>query len=448
MNRTYLQSQLKNWRIIQWLYAKYLMYYAKRFMNHPELWKQWQQQKLAHMLNYARRHCAYYRNLIKENVSVDNCQEIIKTLPLLDKSIIRRQDKSIYSDEITDGWRKWLNTGGSTGEPLKFPALYKGMHIEGVCQMMLYMKMAGGQYHTNDIIVSFGGNRISEEKRSRNIYWEDRSANLPYGKKKFSTLYLDENTVSFYWEELRNTKPAFMRGYPSGIIDLCRYAQYRNFVADFNLKAVYLTSENFTQEDKDFISSILKCPVYGQYGHTESSVFAVQHPDNEIYYCSPIYGYTEVVDSKGTQVKPGETGEIVVTGFIEYGMPFIRYKTGDLAIYGGETENGETIITKLLGREADFIYNKEKKQIFLVGLIFGGHIQAFNYVQTWQIHQDEIGKIDIYIVKFSGYNSQTENEIITLFRNNSIDATVHYVNSIEKTIRGKQKFLIQNIHLS
>ena len=448
MNRTYLQSQLKNWRIIQWLYAKYLMYYAKRFMNHPKLWKQWQQQKLAHMLNYARRHCAYYRNLIKENVSVDNCQEIIKTLPLLDKSIIRRQDKSIYSDEITDGWRKWLNTGGSTGEPLKFPALYKGMHIEGVCQMMLYMKMAGGQYHTNDIIVSFGGNRISEEKRSKNIYWEDRSANLPYGKKNFSTLYLDENTVSFYWEELRNTKPAFMRGYPSGIIDLCRYAQYRNFVADFELKAVYLTSENFTQEDKDFISSILKCPVYGQYGHTESSVFAVQHPDNEIYYCSPIYGYTEVVDSKGKQVKPGETGEIVVTGFIEYGMPFIRYKTGDLAIYGGETEIGETIITKLLGREADFIYNKEKKQIFLVGLIFGGHIQAFNYVQTWQIHQDEIGKIDIYIVKFSGYNSQTENEIITLFRNNSIDATVHYVKSIEKTIRGKQKFLIQNIHLS
>ena len=185
-----------------------------------------------------------------------------------------------------------------------------------------------------------------------------------------------------------------------------------------------------------------------RYGHTESSVFAVQHPDNEIYYCSPIYGYTEVVDSKGEQVKPGETGEIVVTGFIEYGMPFIRYKTGDLAIYGGETENGETILTKLLGREADFIYNKEKKQIFLVGLIFGGHIQAFNYVQTWQIHQNEIGKIDIYIVKFSGYNSQTENEIITLFRNNSIDATVHYVNSIEKTIRGKQKFLIQNIHLS
>lgn len=90
---------------------------------------------------------------------------------------------------------------------------------------------------------------------------------------------------------------------------------------DLNLKGIYLTSENFTQEEKNFISSYFKCPVYGQYGHTESSVFATQNPDNECYYCSPIYGYTEVVDSKGNQVNVGELGEIVVTGFTEYGLP-------------------------------------------------------------------------------------------------------------------------------
>lgn len=61
----------------------------------------------------------------------------------------------------------------------------------------------------------------------------------------------------------------------------------------------------------------------------------------------------------------------MVTGFVEYGLPFIRYKTGDLAIYGGETELGETILTKLLGREVDCIYNKGGKKIYLVGFIFG-----------------------------------------------------------------------------
>ena len=33
---------------------------------------------------------------------MDNSMEIIKSLPLLDKNIIRHQEKTVYSDEITD----------------------------------------------------------------------------------------------------------------------------------------------------------------------------------------------------------------------------------------------------------------------------------------------------------------------------------------------------------
>ena len=41
MNRTYLQKYLKTNSSIQWLYMKYMQYYAKKFLNHPETWKQW-----------------------------------------------------------------------------------------------------------------------------------------------------------------------------------------------------------------------------------------------------------------------------------------------------------------------------------------------------------------------------------------------------------------------
>lgn len=100
-------------------------------------------------------------------------------------------------------------------------------------------------------------------------------------------------------------------------------------------------------------------------------LFCYTNPADEVYYCSPIYGYTEVVDQKGQHVNIGEQGEVVVTGFVEYGLPFIRYKTGDLAIYGGETELGETILTKLLGREVDCIYNKGGKRFILLALSLG-----------------------------------------------------------------------------
>lgn len=368
MNRTYLQKYLKTNSSIQWLYMKYMQYYAKKFLNHPETWKQWQLAKLTAMLSYAQRHCTYYRKYIVGEVRMDNSMEIIKSLPLLDKNIIRHQEKNVYSDEITDNWKVWLNTGGSTGEPLHFPALYKGLPVEGVCQMMLYMKMG---YQWGDIIVSFDGCRIKDEDRSRNIYWQMGNANFPFGKKNFSTLYLDNNSVKYYWEELKRTKPAFIRGYPSGIMEMCKLAMNTGIVMDLKLKGVYLTSESFTQDEKNFISSYFKCPVYGQYGHTESSIFAIQNPADEVYYCSPIYGYTEVVDQKGQHVNIGEQGEVVVTGFVEYGLPFIRYKTGDLAIYGGEQNWVKLFLQSYWDVRLIVFITKEEKRFILLALSLG-----------------------------------------------------------------------------
>lgn len=372
MNRTYLQKYLKTNSSIQWLYMKYMQYYAKKFLNHPETWKQWQLAKLTAMLSYAQRHCTYYRKYIVGEVRMDNSMEIIKSLPLLDKNIIRHQEKNVYSDEITDNWKVWLNTGGSTGEPLHFPALYKGLPVEGVCQMMLYMKMG---YQWGDIIVSFDGCRIKDEDRSRNIYWQMGNANFPFGKKNFSTLYLDNNSVKYYWEELKRTKPAFIRGYPSGIMEMCKLAMNTGIVMDLKLKGVYLTSESFTQDEKNFISSYFKCPVYGQYGHTESSIFAIQNPADEVYYCSPIYGYTEVVDQKGQHVNIGEQGEVVVTGFVEYGLPLSDIRQGILQSMV-EKQNWVKLFLQSYWdvRLIVFITKGEKRFILLVlslGDIFG-----------------------------------------------------------------------------
>lgn len=167
MNRTYLQQRLKTNIIVQWLYMKYVCYYSKRFLANPEIWKKYQLNKLTTILSYAQQHCTYYKRIIRGKVDTSNSITLLKSLPLLDKNIIRHQEKNVYSDEITDNWKVWLNTGGSTGEPLHFPALYKGLPVEGVCQMMLYMKMG---YQWGDIIVSFDGCRIKDEDRSRNIY--------------------------------------------------------------------------------------------------------------------------------------------------------------------------------------------------------------------------------------------------------------------------------------
>ena len=84
-----------------------------------------------------------------------------------------------------------------------------------------------------------------------------------------------------------------------------------------------------------------------------------------------------------------------------------------------------------------FITKGEKRFILLV--------RAFNYIQTWQLHQYEVGKVEMYIVKAREYSDNVEKEIVNLFVCNGFELIIHYVDFIEKTNRGKQRFLIQEL---
>lgn len=408
--------------------------------------KSLQRNSLKHLLLYVKEHNNYFSKLLQgKDITTKNAIDILHELPLLSKDIIKQQGKNIYNDNITEDWKNWRNTGGSTGEPLHFPIYYQKSFFfdrELIHQAYLYKKMGCS---ISDKIAAIDGSRIREEDVRNNKFWNVKKNGFPYGNIRYSTLYLNEENFEYYYNSINAEKPNILRGYPSGVKTFCQILKERNLKLSFNLKAVYLTSENYDEDMASYISDILGCEVWGQYGHTEISIFAYKKPNESCYYCCPLYGITEILDEDGNGVKEGECGEIVVTGFTNVGLPFIRYKTGDLAIYGGTKKNGTVIIKNLLGRSKDYIYDKLGKKIYLVGFIFGGHLKAFNDIKEWQIHQSEKGKLSIHIVKGATYTQQTENEILSFFKNNDFDIEIEYKEKIEKTIRGKQKFLIQDL---
>lgn len=399
-----------------------------------------QKQTLSFFLNYAKEHSQYYGNLLKkEIITEDECINILKRLPLSNKQIIRRKRKEIYSDEINKTSTYWVNTGGSTGEPLHFPFLKIGKNWEHIHQMMLYKTMG---WKTRETIVSIDGSTVDTIKRSQNKYYV-QSDNFPYGKFSFSTLYMSDETLHYYIQSLNQIRPKIMRGYPSGILKLAFFINKKRCKLIFKLRGIYLTSESFSAKEREYIQNTFKCNVYGQYGHTETSIFAVSFSDLT-YYCSPFYGFTEVINKKGEHAKVGETGEVVVTGFSNYGTPFIRYQTGDLAEYGG-TQNGIIKLNHLQGREADYIINKALQKIYVVGFLFGSHIKAFNEINEWQIEQEEIGKAILRIVKDTNYQDSTSQEIRSLFINQKIDLNIIFTDQIPQSNNGKKKFIIQHI---
>ena len=399
--------------------------------------------RLSQILKYTYEHSPYYRKLFEKIHLNPKDWSNFERLPLLDKATIRSHWNNLISDEINNLNFYIMNTGGSTGEPLEFPVSH---HVDGVHQEFLYRVIG---YEPGDKIVAFDGSSVPAELRKNRIYWVTNGPgnDIPYGRLSYSSLYLTAETIPFYIKHILDTTPSILRGYPSFISDIADYILKNNITIPFHIKGVELTAENAYDWQIENIKKAFNTSIFFQYGQSEVCVFGYTVDETYEYFCSPFYGLTEVLNSEGVQVKKGEIGEIVATSFYNFALPFIRYQTGDLAVFNGD-ENGIVRLGKIIGRTQDFIYTQRNERVALTALIFGQHYHAFRNIRKWQIVQDIPGKVTIKIVKGEGFSHEDEEEIRGKFRSIcDIETNFEFVDSIQLTKRGKFKFLVQNIKL-
>jgi len=101
------------------------------------------------------------------------------------------------------------------------------------------------------------------------------------------------------------------------------------------MKSVLLSTEYVPDSFCEFISEAWGCKVYEHYGMTEMGLGgAVSCWVLEGYHLREADLYIEFIDSQTKKVVPdGEYGEVVFTTLTRQGMPFIRYRTGDISRY-------------------------------------------------------------------------------------------------------------------
>ncbi|EKD32409.1 MAG: hypothetical protein ACD_77C00103G0020 [uncultured bacterium] len=394
---------------------------------------------LKEILEYAKIYCPYYKELFESHkINVRNIDDF-DIIPFLDKEIIKLNIKSLQSNNLKRVTNYIMNTGGTTGTPLTFPV---SSHFDNLHQVFAF-KLLG--YNNGDKIIAVDGTKICEKNIKKNIYWKKMHNNAaPYGSIAFSSLYITNDTIQHYIDQLNIEKPMFVRGYPTAINYLAVYIIENGIDLSFKLKGIQLTAETIFEEQISNIQKAFKCKVGLQYGHSEVSVFAYTIDDTYEYYCSPFYGNTEVIGVNGKHVEIGEIGEIVVTGFYNKAMPFIRYKTDDLALYDG-TVDGIVKLRHIYGRNQDYLFDEFGEKVFLIGLIYGGHHEFLNHIKKWQIIQNQFGHITIKIVAGNSFSKVDEKSIEELFlKNNGIISIIDVVEEIQLTERGKTKFVIQN----
>ncbi|WP_339225697.1 hypothetical protein NYE80_27420 [Paenibacillus sp. FSL H7-0357] len=414
----------------------------KFHMGHNMNFENIYRKKIIKILNYAFENSVYYKRIFIENqIDLKNYEDFFR-IPFLSKGTIREEKSNILAIPESKKYVGFVTTGGSTGEPLGFYTLggYDSEH-----QHFLY-RMFG--YSPGDKILAMDGTIIPEELLKQEIFWIRKSEkDIPYGSFALSSQYLTNNNKHLYVEYIKDFKPSFIRGYPSFIDSIATYINDNNIELGMVIKGVELTSESFSDYQLKNISRAFKTKVINQYGHAEASVFGYSIDDRLITYCSPYYGYTEIIDENGIHVKPGEVGEVVVTGFNNYAMPFIRYRTGDLATYDG-IENGIVRLKRILGRTQDYIYTENMDKVLLTAIVFGRHYKAFDHIEKWQIVQNTPGVIVFRIIKNERFSQEDQIELHDNFYDIAkIKTYFEFVIELPLTKRGKSKLLIQNIPL-
>ena len=302
------------------------------------------------------------------------------------------------------------------------------------------------QYQPGDIIVAFDGSSVPTKSLNAHIYWVVTSGqDIPYGRLSYSSLYLRAETTPCYVRHILDTMPSILRGYPSFINDIAEYVLKNGISIPFPVKGVQLTAENAYDFQIENIRKAFNTSVFFQYGHSEVCVYGYTFDNTYEYCCSPFYGFTEVLGDDGLHVNPGDVGEVVVTGFYNFAMPFIRYRTGDLALFNGDTD-GRVRLGKIVGRTQDCIFTENGEKVALTALIFGQHYRAFRNIQKWQLQQDSPGKVKIRIIREKGFSAEDEIEIRAKFKDIcGVDTEFEYVDLIPLSTRGKFRFLVQNV---
>jgi phenylacetate-CoA ligase len=356
-----------------------------------------QAKRLRALLQHAATHVPYYRDLIRASGLAAGKQpalDSLEQLPFLTKSIIREQQDRLKS-EVAERLVKY-NTGGSSGEPLVF---WMGMDrvSHDVAAKWRATRWWGVDIGDPEIVlwgspIELGAQDLLKGLRDRLL----RTRLLP-------AFQMDEASMGRYLETIRSMKARMLFGYASAVAMLARHAESQGISRPSPaLKVVFTTGETLYPEQREVIERVFGAPVANGYGSRDAGFIAHQCPQGSLHV-SAEHLVVELVDDKGAPVAPGETGEVVVTHLATRDFPFIRYRTGDVAVMQKRPcacGRGLPVLESVLGRSTDFIVTPSGNAMHALALIY--EIRDKPGVRAFKIVQAEDFSVKVLVVPGPG----------------------------------------------
>lgn len=449
----WLQSILLN------MYAMriHLERYGKPFKNaFDELHKtQWfskeqiyhyQSERLKKLVTHAYNTVPFYRkHYDKSGVNPKEIKSLkdISRLPLVTRDDIRDAGDSLISSQYKKNKLVHGHTSGTTGSPLSF---FWDKQTCVYTNAVDWRQKAWADIRYGDRIALFLGRTIVPTEKTEPPFWQlDRIHNMLW----MSSFHLSEHYLPHYLSKLRRYKPAAIEGYPSTVYILARYL--KAIGETLPVKAVFTSSETLLPMQRAIIEERFEAPVYDYLGMAERVVFATQCAEQHEYHLNFEYAVNEIVDNDGNVLENGQEGYLVGTSLLNYGMPFIRYKSNDITAINFDQCACGRYMPRLSGvttKDEDIVVTPEGKLVS--SSVLTHPFKPLDAVLESQIIQEEIDRLKIKIVRRENYSEEDSQHLIAALRERlgtSMNIELEFVKNISRTKAGKFRWVISKVPL-
>ncbi|MCA0239472.1 MAG: AMP-binding protein [Proteobacteria bacterium] len=409
----------------------------------PEQLQRLQARKLRSFLADLGRHVPYYRDLFKaQGFDPEALQSVadLQQLPFLTKAIIRAHGAELRHENAGPLVRH--NTGGSSGEPLIF---YVGLDRVSHDVAAKWRATRWWDVDIGDPEIVVWGSPIELGAQDRVRQWRDRLLRT----ELLPAFEMSDANLDRFVATIAERKPRMLFGYPSALSHIARHAEAKGVPMDkLGIAVAFVTSERLYDEQRATIERVFGCRVANGYGGRDAGFIAHQCPAGGMHVTAEDI-VVEIVGADDRPVPPGQAGEIVTTHMATRGFPFVRYRTGDVAVMDTrrcECGRGLPLIREIHGRTTDFVVAADGTVMHGLALVY--IVRDLPGVSSFKIIQESLQRTVVQLVVDGSFPAAANEEIVTGFKKRlgpSVDVEVQLVDNIPAERSGKFRYVVSRV---
>lgn len=379
---------------------RFLMLRKSQYWNAEKI-RRIKERLLSGLLEYAYVHVPYYQRSLGP---FKDCWrqgafnwEIFQDIPVLEKEIVKKEFDRLQSDELRRLRVRENRSGGSTGVPTRH---LQDEHFRqmDMAEDLLFKSWGGVRPGDRSLFIA------ADEKDYFGLRagWKQRIGNRLFNKFYFNLFRLSESSCSEIVGLIRKEKPRYIQLYVSAAYEIAGYILSRKLSLPAPKMVMCIAGTVYPQM-LDRIEQAFGCRAFSLYGSRETGAMA-GFCQQRHYHEMSFTHHLEILDSRNRPVQAQIPGNVAVTVMSNRALPLVRYKIGDMALWGEKPcPCGIALrsIERIIGRSGEVFYNSKGKillpEIFihLFGVSLG---DTADRIQRFQLIQHDFDTIEVKLV--------------------------------------------------